>query len=279
MKKILALTDFSACAENGVDTAIRLAENSGAELIVYSRVKIPFNWQTLTNAEKAQNPEAVALVSNTEALFDALKDRYADKKVKIKTLFSGGKLIEMVRDLVESENIDLLVLGSHGSSGLEELFVGSNTQRIVRFVHCPVLVVKNKRETIEFKNIVYASDFNASDKAAFLRFLIFVRNFDPTIHLLSVNTLGFFSQPYVLTKTLMDEYKAICGDDINCEIHMISNPFIEPGIREFANDIDADLIVVSNEHRHPIKRMFTGSNVEALINHSDVPVLSLDFKD
>ncbi|MFT7452175.1 MAG: nucleotide-binding universal stress UspA family protein, partial [Patescibacteria group bacterium] len=53
----------------------------------------------------------------------------------------------------------------------------------------------------------------------------------------------------------------------------------DAGIRHLSDELGADLIAISNEKRHPIKRIFSGSNVEALVNHAEIPILSIDFKD
>ena len=277
MKKILALTDFSACALHGVDAAIKLAAKLDASVVLYSKINIPYDWNGMTDDQKDKYPEAKMAEENAKVLLQNLKARFDVSGVKIQTLYSGGNLIDNVRDLIETAEIDLIVMGSHGASGFGEAFIGSNTQRIVRMVHSPVLVVKKPIGSVEFKNIVYASDFNTKDKEAFLRFLIFARQFDPVIHLLFINTMSFFSEPLVMTFDLLDQFKEMAGD-VKCETHFHENSLIEPGIREFSEKINADLIVVSNEVRHPIKRLFRGSNVEALVNHSDIPVLSLDFK-
>jgi nucleotide-binding universal stress UspA family protein len=73
----------------------------------------------------------------------------------------------------------------------------------------------------------------------------------------------------------MNDFKAMCGQ-LDCKVHFHRDWTVDAGIRHLSEGIGADLIAISNEQRHPLKRIFTGSNVEALVNHSDIPVLSID---
>lgn len=61
------------------------------------------------------------------------------------------------------------------------------------------------------------------------------------------------------------------------KIHFYKDYTVEAGIRHMSESIEADLVSLSNHNRRPLKRIFSGSNVEALINHSQIPVLSIDF--
>ncbi|MCB0635227.1 MAG: universal stress protein, partial [Lewinella sp.] len=64
-----------------------------------------------------------------------------------------------------------------------------------------------------------------------------------------------------------------------CFTHLYRDLNPERGIRGLATELGADLIGISNLHRHPLKRVLSGSTVEALVNHSHLPVLSIDFRD
>ena len=99
----------------------------------------------------------------------------------------------------------------------------------------------------------------------------------PEIHLVNVNTPGWFSQPYALSKSAMDDFKELCYP-LKCYTHFYKDLNVDAGIRHLSEDIKADLVTISNFERHPIKRIFSGSSVEALVNHSEIPVLSIDLK-
>ena len=82
----------------------------------------------------------------------------------------------------------------------------------------------------------------------------------PFIHLLEVNTYGWFSQPYVLAKELMNDFAQLCPP-LPCKKHFYRDYSVDAGIRHFAEKVNADLIVISNYNQHPIRRIFQGSSV------------------
>ena len=158
----------------------------------------------------------------------------------------------------------MVVMGSHGASGKNEFFIGSNTQKAVRVVHCPVLVLKKPLGNLGFNKIVYASSFNLDEKESILRFKNFIKHFIPeVIHLLTIHTSAFFSPPYVLEKAALND----CGkllQPFKVHNHVYRDFTISGGIQNFVAKVKPDLLVVSNHQRHPLKRMLRGSNVEKM---------------
>lgn len=275
MKNILAPTDFSACAFQATEVAARLARRFRATLHLLTCLDIPENWGQLPARERAQRAETQQQIYNAEVLLSDLRSRYSD--IEVKTECCGGKLHARVKQYVARHAIELIVMGSHGSSGKSEYFIGSNTQKVVREVHCPALVIKEPLGEVNFDRVVFASDFYENEKEPFLRFKDFVKHFVPEIHLVEIHTAFLFAPPYFLSQEAMEEFRGLCAP-FRCETHIHHNFNVERGIRVFAEEVGAKLIAISNHHRHPLKRMLVGSNVEALINHSSIPVLSIDFE-
>ena len=275
MKSILAPTDFSACAFQATEAAAKLARRFGAALHLMTCLDIPENWRQLSARERAQMPEAQQRIYNAEVLFNDLRNRFSD--IEVKTAYCGGKLNTEVKQYVKRYAIDFIVMGSHGVSGKNEYFVGSNTQKVVREIHCPTLVIKDRLEEVNFDKVIFASSFLENERVPFLQFKDFVKHFVPEIHLVEIHTSSLLDPPYFLSHEAMEEFRSLCAP-FRCETHIHRNFNVERGIRVFAEEIGAKLIGISNHHRHPLKRMLIGSNVEALINHSNIPVLSIDYE-
>lgn len=276
MKNILVPTDFSACAKNATYAAMELAASYRATMHLYTIVGGPDDWAKLSPKEQAAYPEVIQDIHNAELLLEEWKEIAAKKNAPIKTTWSTGNLVNNIEQYVTDHSIDFAVMGSHGASGKNEYLIGSNTQKVVRSVHIPVLIIKEKLKHYRIEKVVFASNFNTSDKVAFQYLLDFVKVFKPEIHLLQVNTAGWFSEPYILVKEAMDDFAAMCGDLV-CKTHFNRDWSIDAGIRHLSEEIGADMVAISNLKRHPLKRFFSGSNVEMLVNHSKVPVLSIDL--
>jgi nucleotide-binding universal stress UspA family protein len=267
MKNILVPTDFSACAGFAVDAATKLAKKFDSVLHIM---------HALPNTSQEQKPEETQQANeNAQTLLQRLADQAGDLDVVLTV--TTGKLKEAMKTYLQDHQVDMVVMGSHGAGGKQEFFIGSNTQKVIRTVHCPVLVIKEKLEDIDFNKVVFASNFNINEKDAFLRFKDFVKHFIPEIHLVMVHTSSLFDPPYTLSQSVMNDFKELCHP-FATHTHIYRDFTIERGIRGFAEDIGAKLIGISNSNRSPLKRMLIGSNVEALVNHSRLPVLSIDYK-
>ncbi|MCI5083516.1 MAG: universal stress protein [Saprospiraceae bacterium] len=267
MKNILVPTDFSAFAKYAFDAAVLFAKRfNGCRIHLLHQLPPPTGEATPKNQQAEEN--ALVLLSN-------LKNQQPD--LDIRTNIIREPLTKSIQEFVERHGIELIIMGSHGSSGANELFIGSNTQKVVRGVRCPVLVLKQPLENIKFDRVIYASNFHQDDTDAFLKFKAFVAPFIPEIHLVEVHTSSLFDPPYFLSKESMERFQKL-AEPFECEAHIQRDFSIEKGIRAFAESLNADLIAISNHNRHPVKRIFSGSNVEALVNHANTPVLSIDYQ-
>jgi len=275
MKSILVPTDFSACAQHAFEAAVKLARRFDAKLFLLSSIDIPEEWHNMTTREKEMQPEAQQRIYNTEILFDDLKKQHPGLDISVH--YDGRLLVDAIAHMASRYGIDFVVMGSHGTSGKSEYFIGSNTQKVVRKLHCPVLVVKEPLESVDFDKVVFASNFHESEKAAFMKFKQFVAHFVPEIYLVEVHTSSLADPPYIVSKEAMADFAALCAP-FSCKTVVQKSYNIDQGIRSFAEKVGAKLIGISNHHRRPLKRMLAGSNVEALVNHSNIPVLSIDFK-
>lgn len=274
MKSILIPTDFSEFAQHAYNAGLQFARRFGARLHLFHVMDLPEGWENFSGVQKAEHPIASQRVREAEALLAEWKA--LDPQAMVETHYTGGSLKEKVMQFVERHGVDLVIMGSHGMSGKSEYFIGSNTQKIVRTIHCAVLVVKEPIRHINFSEVVFASSFNENERKPFLAFKEFVKPFIPKIHLVYVDTASLFDPPYIVNKEALDDFKALCKP-FEAETHIFKDLTVERGIRNMASRLGASLIGISNHYRHPVKRMLVGSNVEALVNHASLPVLSIDY--
>ena len=175
-------------------------------------------------------------------------------------------------DTCKELKIDLIVMGSHGVSGFREMFIGSNTEKVVRMSDIPVLVIKNYHKTFRIKNFVYASDFSDEIKAPFSKVVNFANKFDATLHLVTVNTPNDFKSTGVAQETMDNFLKGFNVKKVVTHIYNESN--VEKGILHFAKSIDADIIGMCTHGRKGISHFFNGSISEDLVNHAKRPVIT-----
>jgi len=276
LKNILVPTDFSYCAADALATAALFAQQFNASIHLLHVMTPADHWPK----GKASTEERKALddleLQQTMTSLQELASKYKGINFNLKA--EAGSLVDTVAKYAKDEDVDLIIMGSHGVGGKQEFFIGSNTQKVIRQVRHNVLVVKDTPSELNFKRVIFASNFDERDKDAFLRFKKFVAPFSPEVHLVHINTDPFFELPYGIMKGVMAEAETLFAP-LKVKSHYLKDFSVDAGVRHLSENIDADLIGISNHVKHPLKRIFSGSNVEALVNHSEIPVLSLDFVD
>ena len=179
---------------------------------------------------------------------------------------------EGILEACQEDDIDLIVMGSHGSSGFKEMFIGSTAERVVRTAKRPVLVIKNDTDIFNVDNFVFASDFNNDNKETYKQAIKLAKSWGSKIHLLMVNTAGNFKTT-TESEDAMNEF--IKGTDYdNHTLNIFNDVSVEKGILNFSKTINADLIGISTHGRQGIAHFFNGSISEDLVNHSKRPVIT-----
>jgi nucleotide-binding universal stress UspA family protein len=167
-------------------------------------------------------------------------------------------------------------MGSHGTSGLSEIFVGSNTEKVVRHSEIPVLVLKHKFNKDHLKDVVFASDFSAESVAVYQKAKTLFQDFKAKLHLLHVNLPSDrFRSTNEIDQTVSNFLMKAEGNlDKLSQINFVSDYTVEKGVLNFANKIGADLIAVATHGRTGIAHFFEGSISEDIANHAVLPVMT-----
>lgn len=140
LKKILAPTDFSELSKLGVRRALEMARESGAEVIVYFAIDLGGDWM-----EKP--PQVVPyhdMLEDTRNQLDKfLAENFADliDLVEVRKVVEFGAPAKNIVEEAESEGVDMIVMSTHGRTGLSHIILGSITEKVIARAHCPVLVV------------------------------------------------------------------------------------------------------------------------------------------
>jgi len=276
--RILVPTDFSDCADYAYEAACKIAQTTSSVIHLFHAAVLPENIIGISKESALMHDLREKIEKNVQDLMYDRKELAKSYNVELKTDFSFGRFNNAVREYDELYDFDLIVMGSYGASGKQEWFIGSNTQKLVRKLRKNILVIKNRIGPLNFDKVMFPSNLTKDDKEAFVEFLQFLKIFNTKeVHLLAVNTGGYFNQPATLMMELLDDFKELV-EGMECKTHFISDYSVEAGIRHFSEEFDIKLIGISNLVRNPIKRLFQGSNVEMLVNHSDLPVLAIDHK-
>lgn len=274
MKKILVPTDFSIQAEYAIEVAAQLAKKHNGEIYLLHMLEMPLNQiqEVGGGPGGAELPEAMAFMQIAHNKFEDILKAYYLKDIPVHETVNFHQTFEGIKETCKEHDIDLIVMGSHGATGFKEMFIGSNTEKVVRTSDIPVLVIKNKHSSFAVNDFVFASDFNNDNKETYKQAIELARVFNSKIHLLLVNTANrFITTPKANDRIL----KFIEGFDYsNFDINIYNDETVEKGILNFSHSIDADLIGISTHGRQGIAHFFNGSISEDLVNHAKRPVIT-----
>ncbi len=135
-KKVLFPTDFSECSDAGLEHATTLAQNMGAVLLVVHVEEPPLAYAGGEMYYGAPEPDTRAI----EEMLQRVRPKTGDVPVEHRLVV--GSPAHAICDLAEQEGVDMIVMGTHGRTGLKRLLMGSVAEHVVRWAPCPVLTFK-----------------------------------------------------------------------------------------------------------------------------------------
>jgi len=274
MKKIIVPIDFSEHSEFALKAAAKLAKKNNAELLVLHMLEMS---DIMLNAsEGLQNQKAVFFFKLAEQKFNEFLNKDYLKDIKITPIVKHFKVFSEVNDVAEEHEADLIVMGSHGTSGLKEVLIGSNTERVVRNANIPVLVVKNNLNEVNFEDVAFACDFSEDTISAYLKASKLFEKMGAKMYLIYVILPNDrFKSSLEIERLVVNFFtKADRNLDRMKDVHYVSDYTVEDGILNFSMKMGADLIAVPTHGRKGLAHFFQGSVGEDVANHSTLPVIT-----
>jgi len=274
MKKILVPTDFSDCSRNAFRAAMQIAVKTNAviELVhVYDRPVIGF---VDLNIDHKKNKK---VLQKTQLAMKMMVEAMKLEDIVVNTHILADIPLTEILSQTQFKGVDLMVMGSQGSEGIRELFIGSNTEKVVRKSKIPILTLKEDIDIFDLKNIVVASNFYKELEGVFEQIDKFLSVFKPHFNLLKVVTPGNFETSHYSRKIMEGFAENFEMKDFS--VHIYNDNSIEAGILNFAKDIEADAIVIATHGRKGLEHFINGSLAEDVVNHAITPVLSFKLKE
>ncbi|QKX07575.1 universal stress protein [Aquimarina sp. TRL1] len=273
MERILVPTDFSPQAESALKVAAQVAKKNNAEIYLLHIIDLPdYSNDLVISGNSAPAPPAILFMQQTHLKYEEYKDKDYLEGITVKETVSFEGMQKGVSDTCTNNDIDLIIMGSNGASGVKELFIGSNSEKIVRFSKIPVLVIKNECDLFNIKNFVYASSFEEEDKLTLLAAYNFSKEIDATFNLVWINTSSKFRTTHYIEHKMNSLLSTLPIEDYTLNIY--NDETIEKGIMNFANTIKAGIIGMGTHGRTGISHFVNGSISEDMVNHAKRPVIT-----
>jgi nucleotide-binding universal stress UspA family protein len=271
MKKILVPCDFSRPAINAFRFALKIAEKSKGVVHLVHVIELPLLHDTMLMPVLSIEKDFMdSMKIKTEKNFQKLVEKYEAKGVKVKSEVVFGTVSRMIADYVTAKNMDVIVMGSHGVSGIKEFFVGSNAEKIVRISPVPVFVLKDfYNHPIE--KIIFPYSHETDEQKDLVKEVNDLQKFFKAhIEVVWINTPGVFYPDISILKRMTEFGKRYKLRDFT--IHVFNDLNEREGIINFADHINGDLIVMGTHGRKGIAHVISGSTTESVVNHVKWPI-------
>lgn len=280
INKILVPVDFSRHSKNALELAIFIAKAHKAKIEVLHVIDPSRTLFASGTGSSNRDIEQEYLQHVIETVDMHLKKLISNQEntegLSINSHIDRGSVLKSIQRQVNALQTNLVVMGTRGVSGLDEFLIGSKTERVVRHSPVPVLVVRERVSEPKFKKIVFASNMKDNQKEALRKLMSFQECFDSELHLLYVNTSTNFTPSADIKAKAQELTASVELKNYVLEIESAYNE--ENGIIRYANQIDADLIVLATHQRTGISHYFAGSITEDMVNHANRPILTIGLK-
>jgi nucleotide-binding universal stress UspA family protein len=277
MKKILVPCDFSEQAVNALRFAVDIAAQSKGEVHLVHIIELPvMHDSVLMPVMSFEEALLKELREKAEREFKKLTEKFG-AGVKIKTAVIFGGISPMITDYIADQAIELVVMGTKGASGVKEVLIGSNAEKVVRRSPVPVIAVKKYVKASSIKNIVFPNTLDTESQEDLVMRVKALQNFfKAKIHIVWINTPTNFTPDRVTFSRLNDFAKRFMFKDFTVSVY--NDPFEESGIINYTHAVKADMIAMGTRGRKGLAHILSGSVAEDVVNHVDCPIWTYALK-
>ena len=277
IKNILFPTDFSRIGMMAMNHAVYMAGLLKANLHLLHVVEaLGYTYSTY------ESDEVIADIEDTYAKATATLKKLASlikktNSIDVNTVIGSGQPATSIANTVKEHEIDLIIMGTHGASGFEEYFIGSNAHRVVNLAPCPVITVQGDAKKAEFKNIVMPIGDSVYSRQKVNYVCRLAALYGARVHilgLLNYDTGELDEKRFNIKLESVGEVMEKAGIPYICKV--VKGLNIATEAMKYSEQVDADLIVIMTDYESTLNGGFLSSLfAKQIVNHSRVPVMSI----
>jgi len=271
MQTIVVAIDFSNISLHALEYAIPLANKLKANILMVWVDKISPSESLYPDTSNANRMEA-------KKRFDEIIRMYSKrmgKGLKMDFKLKRGKIYHEIDHVARQENGSMIIAGTHGISGYEELWIGSNAYKIVTYAGTPVIVVRHDfpvKKGIE--RILAPIDSSAETLQKLPYVASLAKLFKAEVHVVATHSSHLKSIQRLAEKYVQQAMAYLYANEVHfIEDSIVSND-ITRGTLQYANNVEVDLIVIMTEQETP-SNAYLGLHAQQLISQSSIPVLCI----
>lgn len=282
MKNVLLPTDFSENSWNAIKYAIHFfnAVDCGFYVLHVNSLNnfIPQDETLIADTYYLENTYIKPTKQRLRNFIKRISMLGPNKeKHKFFALTEAGFFIDSIRKIVKEKQIDFIVMGTKGASGLNGIILGTNTADVITKVKCTTLAVPGNAKFIAPKEIAFPTDLNLSYNLEALHPLAEIfQHFKASLRILHINKNKEDPEEDLDESiTLLKDYFT----GIRSSFHYLTNKKVEDAVQCFVESRDIDLICMVAKNLNYFQQIFFHSRVEKISYHTDKPLLVLHEKN
>lgn len=275
MKTIIVPTDFSPVALNALHYALDMARSMDAQIILLNTYQVPVAY--------SDAPLSPITTISIDDIRRASEERLDDLEQEVARIVNGsvkvykearlGNTVDVLEEMCNSVRPFAVVMGTHGSTGLERMIMGSTTLSVIRGLRFPVIVVPPGTSYKGIKKIGLACDFKdvvETIPAEYIKNI--VHEFDAELFVLNVNRDGeHYDESTPLESAWLD---SLLGD-IKPNYYFLKRDDVVEGINEFSETHNLDVIMVIPKKHNLLEKIFHKSRSKELVRNAHIPIVSI----
>ncbi len=275
MNNILVGIDFEEGSYNALEHAISIAKKAKLDILCI--------WVYKAESTRDKNPDVQSeIIKEAEEQLQNIVKKYQSQleENKIEYKIREGRIYREIIAEANEGSPYMIIIGTHGASGFEEFWIGSNANKIVSAAPCPVITIRTGR-TIqkELKTIILPLDSSLETRQKAPIAGVMAKYFDATVNVVKVYTTHVKAVRRRVNGYAEQVIKYYNNNEVNCievplEVDHLTNDVIE-----YAKSVDANLIVIMTEQETRTSNLWLGPYAHQMVNHSPIPVLSLHTKE
>lgn len=273
MKRIIVPVDFSNVAESAFTFALEIASRYKAELLLFHNFEVPV-------VESQFFPvNYMDVYSSLEmAEFDFFKDKVAELRkiaegknlshVAMSHILTDGDLLYNLKDVIQREKIDFVVMGTSGADNWFENLVGTNTGSLILDVNVPVLTIPENTKFKEIQTVGFTTRFRDKDQIALESVLKFSKTFNSKVKCLYVKT-----ENSDVSEETIDKWRTKFTTN-NVQFYIVYDDDVEGAVNDFLVSQEIDVLAMLTYKRSFFQKIFHSSMTKKMAQNLTIPVLA-----
>ncbi len=274
IKKILIPYDFSETADLSLEHAVNMARLHKAEIVLLHVVEsASFTSAIATAFSKGYEKDVEG--ETTKKLEELAKKIHIDSSVSVSARTEVGRIYKKIVAVTRDLDIDIIVMGTHGSSGYEKFSVGTNTSKVISESECPVISVQTHAKKVGFKRIVLPIDESPESRQKVNYVVELASVYGSHVHVLGLMNFKNEDRRRIFKIKCEQVEEWLKKHNISAEVHYTTGENLAKMTMEHSKEADADLVVIMTEQQFLLTGFLMGNWATQVVNRSDIPIMTV----